>query len=279
MRQGQFKNRSRNRGNRRPSSPLSRVYESNGPDVKVRGTAQHVAEKYLQLARDAQASSDIIMSESYFQHAEHYLRIVAAAQSYHQQQHGGQAQPYQPRRQDGDEEGYDEGDDGLGDEQPQVYAEQPRPAEAEVERRSAPPPPAPMPAPSESRSEANEGRRSEASEGRRSDANEGRRSDAGEGRRSEASEGRRSEAGEGKRSEASEGRRSEAGEGKRNWDGHQPDFLRRAAAPAAPSQNGAASRPRRSRSRSSQAASAEAPAAAPEGESQSAEREAPESVS
>src|SRR5262245_51381286 len=84
MRQGQHKNRSRGRG-RRQGSPVNRVFESNGPDVKVRGNAQHVAEKYLQLARDAQSSGDSVMAENYYQHAEHYLRIVAAAQSFAQQ--------------------------------------------------------------------------------------------------------------------------------------------------------------------------------------------------
>lgn len=61
-------------------NPLSRVYESNGPDVKIRGSASHVAEKYLQLARDAQSSGDPISAESYYQHAEHYFRLIAAAQ-------------------------------------------------------------------------------------------------------------------------------------------------------------------------------------------------------
>jgi len=60
---------------------MARTYESNGPDVKIRGTALHVAEKYLQLARDAQASGDRVGGENYFQHAEHYFRIVAAAQA------------------------------------------------------------------------------------------------------------------------------------------------------------------------------------------------------
>ena len=49
------------------------------PDVKVRGTAQHIAEKYRQLARDAQSSGDPVMAESYLQHAEHYYRLIAAA--------------------------------------------------------------------------------------------------------------------------------------------------------------------------------------------------------
>ncbi|MGH6855365.1 MAG: DUF4167 domain-containing protein [Aestuariivirga sp.] len=85
-------------------NPLSRVYESNGPDVKVRGTAQTVAEKYLQLGRDAQSSSDIVMAESYYQYAEHYLRIVAAAQAYQQQM--------QPQfRRPGEDGGQDEGDE------------------------------------------------------------------------------------------------------------------------------------------------------------------------
>ncbi|MHA7776292.1 DUF4167 domain-containing protein [Roseibium sp. M-1] len=69
----------RGRGRKGPN-PLTRTYESNGPDVKIRGTAMHIAEKYQQLARDAQASGDRVMSENYNQHAEHYQRIVAAAQ-------------------------------------------------------------------------------------------------------------------------------------------------------------------------------------------------------
>jgi hypothetical protein len=59
---------------------LNRFYESNGPDVKVRGPAAIVAEKYLQLARDAQASGDLIAAEGYLQHAEHYNRLIAASQ-------------------------------------------------------------------------------------------------------------------------------------------------------------------------------------------------------
>lgn len=69
----------RNRSRKSPS-PLSRSYESNGPDVKIRGTALHIAEKYAQLSRDAHSSGDRIMAENYSQHAEHYYRIVAAAQ-------------------------------------------------------------------------------------------------------------------------------------------------------------------------------------------------------
>ena len=78
MRNGQNK-RMRGR-NRKSQNPMTRVFESNGPDVKIRGTPSHIAEKYLQLARDAQTSGDPVAAENYFQHAEHYFRLIAAAQ-------------------------------------------------------------------------------------------------------------------------------------------------------------------------------------------------------
>ena len=78
MRQGQQNRRGRGRS-RKPQNPLARNYESNGPDVKIRGTASHIAEKYMSLARDALASGDSVTAESYLQHAEHYNRIIMAA--------------------------------------------------------------------------------------------------------------------------------------------------------------------------------------------------------
>src|ERR1700691_3679470 len=99
MRNGQNNKRMRGRnrkGGGHHQNPLSRMYESNGQDVKIRGTASHIAEKYLQLARDAQSSGDTIASENYYQHAEHYFRLIAAAQEqfrqnqpYFQQQRSG----------------------------------------------------------------------------------------------------------------------------------------------------------------------------------------------
>src|SRR5437588_13103746 len=88
MRNGQNNNkRLRNRNNnnnnnshRRDQNPMTRVFESNGPDIKIRGTASHVAEKYVQLARDARSSGDPVAAENYYQHAEHYFRLIAAAQ-------------------------------------------------------------------------------------------------------------------------------------------------------------------------------------------------------
>ena len=73
---------------------MTRVYESNGPEIKIRGTASHLAEKYVQLARDAQGSGDPVAAENYYQHAEHYFRIIAAAQEQFRQ---NQPQQFQQR--------------------------------------------------------------------------------------------------------------------------------------------------------------------------------------
>ncbi len=83
MRQGQQnrRNRGRGRGNSRSSNPLSRNYESNGPDVKIKGSAAHIAEKYMTLARDSLSAGNPVTAENYFQHAEHYNRIIQAAQA------------------------------------------------------------------------------------------------------------------------------------------------------------------------------------------------------
>ena len=68
--------------------PLNRnhVFDSNGPDLRVRGTAQQLFEKYLQLGRDATGGGDRVMAEGYFQHAEHYFRIINAINQAAQQQ-------------------------------------------------------------------------------------------------------------------------------------------------------------------------------------------------
>jgi hypothetical protein len=59
----------------------NRTFDSSGPEVKIRGSASHVYEKYLQLARDANSGGDRVMAENYLQHAEHYFRIMAAQQA------------------------------------------------------------------------------------------------------------------------------------------------------------------------------------------------------
>ena len=114
MRPGQNKRmRGRPNNNRRGPNPLTRSYESNGPDVKIRGNAHHVAEKYLQLARDAHTSSDPVAAENYLQHAEHYFRLIASAQAAQAQQQNG----YVRQPGEADVEDIDDDDDvgGLSD--------------------------------------------------------------------------------------------------------------------------------------------------------------------
>lgn len=116
IRQGQNNNnskRSRGRG-RKPQSSGNRAYDSNGPDVKIRGTATHVCEKYQQLARDAITSGDRVMAENYYQHAEHYYRLIMASQT----PNDGQPRPqnalgYRP------DEDQDEDEDDFSADQPQ----------------------------------------------------------------------------------------------------------------------------------------------------------------
>ena len=106
MRQGPHPKRSRGRGGsnnggggggmsgpRKHHLPLRlQTFDSNGPDVRIRGNAYQVHEKYLQLARDAQSAGDRVAAENYFQHAEHYYRIIAADLANTQAQTGQQQQ-------------------------------------------------------------------------------------------------------------------------------------------------------------------------------------------
>lgn len=118
--------RGRNRGGGKNHNPLTRVYESNGPDVKIRGTANHIAEKYIQLARDATASGDPVAAENYYQHAEHYFRLIATAQEQFRQN-----QPFQQRAEGGEaraDETFDDAEDNMqpysGGSEPHAQREQ-----------------------------------------------------------------------------------------------------------------------------------------------------------
>ena len=77
MRHGTSSRRSRSRNSgRKTTQPRNQVFDSNGPDVRIRGTAYQVLEKYMNLAKDAYTSGDKVLYESYLQHAEHYQRII-----------------------------------------------------------------------------------------------------------------------------------------------------------------------------------------------------------
>jgi hypothetical protein len=125
VRQGQQNRRGRGRNNNNNRkgghhNPLSRSFESNGPDVKIRGTPAHIAEKYISLARDAQSTGDPVLAENYLQHAEHYSRIIMA---YREQfnQSGDAANGANPRNRGLGEGG--EGFDDFGDDPDAVGGE------------------------------------------------------------------------------------------------------------------------------------------------------------
>jgi hypothetical protein len=93
------------------------VFDSNGPDGRIRGNAHQVLEKYLALARDASSQGDRVAAENFYQHAEHYFRLINA-----QNQNTGrprQALPTPAEDQepigDGDEDGEGDGGDGEGE--------------------------------------------------------------------------------------------------------------------------------------------------------------------
>jgi|LNFM01.2.fsa_nt_gb hypothetical protein len=153
MRQVPNSKRSRGRNGRKPHNPhgggssKNQTFDSSGPDIKVRGSASQVLEKYLALARDATSAGDRIAAENYFQHAEHYYRILSANQAQNAQAaqqngqpgnrpQGGQpnpqgggysrATPADPNRFDGDAES--EGDEDQQSDQPQmITSETPQP--------------------------------------------------------------------------------------------------------------------------------------------------------
>lgn len=81
MRSSKSRSRSKNNRNNRPTGNIvNRVFDSNGPEGKVRGTPQQIIDKYNQLARDAQLAGDRVATENFQQHAEHYLRLLSEAQ-------------------------------------------------------------------------------------------------------------------------------------------------------------------------------------------------------
>jgi hypothetical protein len=138
-------NSNNNNNNRRGQNPMTRVFESNGPDIKIRGTASHVAEKYVQLARDARSSGDPVASENYYQHAEHYFRLIATAQEQFRQ---NQPQPRSENEMASDDNGDDESENfsnfgaepGFAPSQQQPpQQQQPQPAFAPREPREQQP--------------------------------------------------------------------------------------------------------------------------------------------
>jgi hypothetical protein len=138
-------NNNNNNRNRQVGNVVNRVFDSSGPEGKVRGTPQQIIEKYTQLARDAQLSNDRVAHENFQQHAEHYTRMLGEAlremealrisqEQYHQNRNanGGHNQQHQQR---------EEGDDQNRREQhvdAPIVEEQAAPSEATYVRNEQP---------------------------------------------------------------------------------------------------------------------------------------------
>lgn len=98
-----FMKRGRNQRRRQGGGPNpNRALDSNGPDVRIRGTAQQIYDKYLALARDAQSSGDRVKAENYLQHAEHYFRVLRSVQG------APPVSQFDQNNQDGDFDGGDQ---------------------------------------------------------------------------------------------------------------------------------------------------------------------------
>ncbi|MXV44568.1 DUF4167 domain-containing protein [Saccharibacter sp. 17.LH.SD] len=133
--------------------PLNRnhVFESNGPDLRIRGTAQQLSEKYLQLGRDATGTGDRVLAEAYFQYAEHYFRILNAmnqAVQTAQQERAERQRAYQERREAITRERREPSLDGEEEEEVvpaaverEVPVKQPSPPEGRPPRRRRAPAP------------------------------------------------------------------------------------------------------------------------------------------
>ena len=129
MRPTQKSNRSRGRGNRKGGgggggNNINRVYDSAGPEGKVRGTPQQIIDKYLSLARDAQTSGDRVAAENFLQHAEHYQRILIQANQ-------SQEQARREAQQAATDQMADRGNEAMSQpgQQPQGHEPQPHPAQ------------------------------------------------------------------------------------------------------------------------------------------------------
>lgn len=112
-------------GNRR-INPRVHTFDSNGPDVRIRGNAVQITEKYLTLARDAQGSGDRVLAESYLQHAEHYQRMLGEmTEDYNRQQQLQQQQQPQQQQQQQNSHHNNRSEQGSDDQGNQGTGEQP----------------------------------------------------------------------------------------------------------------------------------------------------------
>ena len=121
MRSSKSRSRSKNNRNRSVGNIVNRVFDSSGPEGKVRGTPQQIIDKYNQLARDAQLANDRVATENFQQHAEHYLRMLAEALKEQAERQAQQQQQQQDRQRNNPQ---NQQNNNRGDNQPREHDQQ-----------------------------------------------------------------------------------------------------------------------------------------------------------
>lgn len=132
MRSSKSRSRSKSNRSRSVGNIVNRVFDSSGPEGKVRGTPQQIIDKYNQLARDATLSNDRVAAENFQQHAEHYARLLSEAQreqdARREQQEQQNRDRQQQQQQHHQQQPRDGGQQQNQAQQPQPVVEQPAPA-------------------------------------------------------------------------------------------------------------------------------------------------------
>ena len=141
MRSSKSRSRSKSNRNRQVGNVVNRVFDSSGPEGKVRGTPQQIIDKYNQLARDAQLSGDRVATENFQQHAEHYLRMLAEAMREQAERQAQQQQQQQERQQRNNQNNNQQNNNKAENQQPsRDQSDETTDPRADVDAGSAPQP-------------------------------------------------------------------------------------------------------------------------------------------
>ncbi|MGB0660720.1 MAG: DUF4167 domain-containing protein [Mangrovicoccus sp.] len=123
MRSSKSRSRSKSSRNRSVGNIVNRVFDSSGPEGKVRGTPQQIIDKYNQLARDSQLSNDRVATENFQQHAEHYTRMLGEAQREAEARREQQEAQQRERQRERDEARAANGNGHMSDAQPDMVVD------------------------------------------------------------------------------------------------------------------------------------------------------------
>ena len=120
-----------------PVRSHNQTFDSNGPEIRIRGNAHQVLEKYLALARDAAAQGDRVQAENFYQHAEHYFRLINANSNGQQQRRPDRPTPADDQSPEMDGEGEDGGQVEASEQGAEHAGEQPEGGSPDTEQSEA----------------------------------------------------------------------------------------------------------------------------------------------